>query len=237
MIELPKTKCQNPECGLEFRFNPGNSTIKPKFCQRCQAIKDFEKKKQNSLKRIEENRKLLTRAGFYDKSGRNGIKKVQTQRKTKTAVKMAQNGSNWFLIPKSTLQKSADAYFSKYIRLKNSFESNGERICICYTCSTPHKVTNIDNGHWQRRGYYATRFNENNCRPQCRKCNKYEQGKPEIFEKHLIHELGIDEVAKIRELAQTNIDETKEFYHNIIEIYKKKFRELKKELGINPWKK
>lgn len=63
----------------------------------------------------------------------------------------------------SWLKRSLDTYFSQYIR--NKYSVNG--ICTCYTCGKKLPIKQMQNGHFISRGYLVTRWNENNCRPQC----------------------------------------------------------------------
>ena len=86
-----------------------------------------------------------------------------------------------------TLIKRLDAVFSKFIRLRDS-DSKG--ICKCITCNTPHHWTKLDNGHYIKRQYMSTRFNEFNCNSQCRKCNWLEQGANELYREALIKKYG-----------------------------------------------
>lgn len=136
---------------------------------------------------------------------------------------------------KSKAMELADKWFSRYIRLKYSFVQNGKAICICYTCGTPKAANNIDNGHWQRRGYKTTRFNENNARPQCKQCNYYRSGMPEIFEHKLIKELGTNEVEKLKYLAQQIGEDNQIFYKEQSDKFRELTNKIIKEKGIIKW--
>ena len=85
-----------------------------------------------------------------------------------------------------TLIRKLDAVFSKFIRLRDS--KNG--ICTCITCGAKHHWTECDNGHYIKRQYMSTRFNEFNCHAQCRKCNWLEQGANEIYRERIIEKFG-----------------------------------------------
>lgn len=216
---IPETieiECQ--DCGKPFRWFP-NSTIKPVRCKMC------------------ENKKLLSRSTLYDKKPKERHKPIVFATKKANGLKSPKNSFDFAFRKKSNLQKSADAYFSKYIRLKYSFESNGERFCVCYTCGSVHKITNIQLGHWQRRGYYTTRYHEDNGRPQCIKCNYHHSGMPEVFELHLIKDLGQEIVDELKKLSQTEGRDDNSFYNDMSMIFRNKFKNLIKQLQIkNPWK-
>ncbi len=132
----------------------------------------------------------------------------------------------------------ADEWFSKYIRLKHSFESCGELVCKCYTCGRLHGIKEIECGHWQRRGYKKVRFDTDNARPQCLQCNRYYQGKPEIFETNLIRDIGPDRMDQLKKLAQEQGEDNEIFYREQATKYCKLFKQLLKERGIkDPWRK
>ncbi|MDD4971925.1 MAG: recombination protein NinG [Paludibacter sp.] len=131
----------------------------------------------------------------------------------------------------------ADEWFSKYIRLKYSFESGVELFCSCYTCNKPKPILEAECGHWQRRGYKTVRFHTNNARPQCHQCNYYYQGKPEIFELNLIRDIGLSKVDELKKLAQEVGEDNEYFYREQAAKYRKLFNILLKERKHqNPWK-
>lgn len=85
-------------------------------------------------------------------------------------------------------QKNADAVFSKYIRLKNSHQGYVK----CYTCGIIKHWKEMDNGHFIKREFHRTRYDERNCKPQCTKCNYHNSGMQDEFAKNIIDEYGID---------------------------------------------
>jgi hypothetical protein len=62
-----------------------------------------------------------------------------------------------------------------------------------------------DCGHWQKRGNHGTRWDEDNCRPQCFACNRHHNGRPGVFEEELIDEIGEDRVTRLVELARSAV--------------------------------
>lgn len=86
--------------------------------------------------------------------------------------------------PKSAakLRKELDAVFSRYVRLKFA-DANGN--ARCYTCGAYKHWKELQNGHFIRRQYLATRFDERNCRPQCVGCNMFGDGKTVEFSARL----------------------------------------------------
>lgn len=75
------------------------------------------------------------------------------------------------------LKKKLDAVFSLYIRHK--YAQDG--MVRCYTCSVSKPIKEIQNGHFVPRNILATRFLEDNCRPQCVGCNMFQRGRPDEF--------------------------------------------------------
>lgn len=63
----------------------------------------------------------------------------------------------------------ADRVYSEYIRLKKS----KNWICTCITCWWKHDWKQIQNWHFITRWILTYRFDEDNCRPQCMRCNVY----------------------------------------------------------------
>jgi Bacteriophage Lambda NinG protein len=78
----------------------------------------------------------------------------------------------------SKLKKELDKVFSEYIRRKYANEK-GE--VSCYTCGLTKVWREQQCGHFISRGYLATRFEEENVRPQCVGCNVFGGGKQVIF--------------------------------------------------------
>lgn len=96
----------------------------------------------------------------------------------------------------SKLKKKLDTVFSQYIRQKYA-DQNG--MVKCYTCSTVKHWKEMQNGHWIPRNNLATRFSEENCRPQDVGCNMFQQGRPDVFAVNLIKEgIDLEELQKTR---------------------------------------
>lgn len=119
----------------------------------------------------------------------------------------------------SQLKKELDKYFSLYIRHK--YAVNG--IVHCYTCSVSKPVKEMQNGHWVSRTNLATRFSEDNCRPQCVGCNMFNQGRLDVFTVNLMKE-GID-IIKLQQSKYQVLKVDSIWYQNQIEHYKQKLKE------------
>jgi NAD-dependent dihydropyrimidine dehydrogenase PreA subunit len=68
----------------------------------------------------------------------------------------------------SSLKRTADQYFSLYIRQK---DADGDYNTCC-TCGQMFPWKDMDAGHFVHRGRNTLRYDERNCHPQCRICNR-----------------------------------------------------------------
>jgi len=84
-------------------------------------------------------------------------------------------------VSRSKLVKKLDAVFSQYIRLKDSVDE----IATCFTCGKKDHWKKLQNGHFQSRKHYATRWDEQNCQVQCAGCNVFRYGEQFLFAKYL----------------------------------------------------
>jgi len=82
---------------------------------------------------------------------------------------------------RSKLVKKLDAVFSQYIRLKDSVGG----FATCFTCGKKDHWKKLQNGHFQSRKHYATRWDEQNCKVQCAGCNVFRYGEQFLFAKYL----------------------------------------------------
>jgi hypothetical protein len=83
---------------------------------------------------------------------------------------------------RSLIVKELDKWFSLYIRLRNSDE-HGNATCI--TCGKVDHYKKLQNGHFQSRRHYSTRWDEVNCQVQSYGCNVMKQGEQFKFAKWL----------------------------------------------------
>ena len=107
------------------------------------------------------------------------------------------------------LKKELDRVFSKWIRQK--FPK------FCYTCRQPNDK--LQCGHFVPRQYLATRWSEDNCRPQCWGCNGFGGGKLLDFEEHLIEELGKKKVEALKQSRHQILKLDEAWYLTEIEKY------------------
>ena len=199
-----------PDCGSKI-YRKYNSTL----WNECKC-----KSQARSKERIEKNNAILAQSQTEKiKGSKNGLKSKRGKTERQKAM------------------DRADMWFSRYIRLKYSFEQSGKLFCKCYTCGNPKGIKNIDNGHFQRRGSKTTRFDENNARPQCKQCNYYHSGEFEKFEIKLIKDIGQKNVNELKKLSQSIGEDNEIFYREQANKYRILFNKLLKVKSVkNPWK-
>jgi hypothetical protein len=105
---------------------------------------------------------------------------------------------------RSTLIKKLDKIFSVWVRRKN--EDHGGYV-DCFTCGVTKHWKEVDAGHFQSRGKYATRWHEDNVKPQCKKCNAFRGGEQYQFALNLGSELADELVYLSNQQARLTNDE------------------------------
>ena len=130
----------------------------------------------------------------------------------------------------SKLKKELDKWFSLYIRLRDADNLGFVR---CFTCLRfKHYKSGMQNGHFQSRSFLATRFNEENCQPQCVGCNMFKQGEQYKFALGLDAKYGEGTAEYLEGLARTTIKLSRIDYEEKISYYKEAVDKLKKQKGI-----
>ena len=120
--------------------------------------------------------------------------------------------------------KRLDTIFSKYIRTRESFNDMN----ICFTCGTVKFIKQLDCGHYIGRQYYGTRWNEQNCQPQCTTCNYYNEGEKDIFEKKIDLKYGAGTAEKLKIMGRHKYNKKPSLFD--LEYMTKEYREKYKRL-------
>ena len=120
------------------------------------------------------------------------------------------------------LKKELDTIFSRYIRLKYA-DANG--YVQCFTCGRMYFWKEIQNGHYVRREYNATRYHEKNCHPQCVGCNMFKAGNMDEYTLNLVKKYGDGILEELNALKHT----IKQFTCEELEEMKKKYKGLTKQ--------
>jgi hypothetical protein len=130
----------------------------------------------------------------------------------------------------SKLKKELDKWFSLFIRLRDATE---EGLVQCFTCgAVKYYKKGIQCGHFQSRTFLATRFDEENCQPQCVGCNMFKQGEQYKFSLYLDAKYGEGKAQELQYLAKSIVKFTRVDYEEKIVYYKDLVNKLKKDKGI-----
>lgn len=130
----------------------------------------------------------------------------------------------------SKLKKELDKWFSLFIRLRDATD-NG--LVQCFTCgSVKHYKSGMQCGHFQSRTYLSTRFDEQNCQPQCVACNMYRQGEQYRFALNLDAKYGSGTAEELEFSSRLIAKFSRVDYEEKIGYYKEAVENLKKQKQI-----
>lgn len=144
-------------------------------------------------------------------------------------MKYKRNKTKKYKPLKPYLEKKLWKIFSEYIRRSHANEFG---VVKCFTCETTGHWKEFDAGHFIKVSFKGLKFNENNVKPQCTKCNRFLGGNEGEFAYRLNNEIqeGLaDELTEIKhdEMAHPeNYKVTSEELITKIEEYKSKLEKL-----------
>jgi|TARA_R110000744_G_scaffold45329_1_gene100714 hypothetical protein len=101
-------------------------------------------------------------------------------------------------LTRSKLVKKLDSVFSQYIRQKNAVNDTA----TCFTCGKKDHWKKLQNGHFQSRRHYSTRWDTVNCQVQCAGCNVFRFGEQFIFGQNLDNKFGEGTARRLHIKAQ-----------------------------------
>lgn len=117
---------------------------------------------------------------------------------------------------KINYKKELDKYFSRYIRLRDSVDGKNQ----CVTCKRVYEIKSMDCGHYVSRTYLNTRFDEQNCHPQCKSCNVFKNGNMDEYALYLIGKYGDNILEELNDRKNQSIKISAAEYREKIEHYK-----------------
>jgi len=130
----------------------------------------------------------------------------------------------------SKLKKELDKWFSLFIRLRDATD---EGLCQCFTCgSVKYYNKGMQCGHFQSRRFLSTRFDEENCQPQCVACNMFRGGEQFKFALWIDAKYGNGTALELEYKARTIVKFSRIDYEDKITYYKLAVEKLKKDKGI-----
>ena len=126
-------------------------------------------------------------------------------------------------VKRSTLVKKLDKVFSQYIRLK---DADHRGMVECYTCGAVKNWREVDAGHFQSRGKYMTRWDEQNVKPQCKRCNGFRSGEQYLFGLNLDKEYGEGTAQDLVYMSNQSARFTNDYLLEKIKHYEKLVKKL-----------
>ena len=130
---------------------------------------------------------------------------------------------------------NADTWFSRYIRLRDAWESNGVLVNKCAT-SDKLKVLpckELECGHFISRRHMSVRFDERNAMPQSTYENRWKYGNPMKMAKVIDSKFGEGTAELLETLSRTP---TKVNEKLISDYYREKVNELLKAKNWTKYK-
>ena len=125
-------------------------------------------------------------------------------------------------LSRSKLIKKLDTIFSKYIRQRDA----KKEIATCFTCGKKAHWKKLQNGHFQSRRFYATRWDEINCQVQCAGCNVFKYGEQFTFGLNLDSKFGAGTAQRlhtkarvITKLSSPDIEDLIDMYANLVKEF------------------
>jgi hypothetical protein len=115
------------------------------------------------------------------------------------------------------LKKELDKVFSIFTRQKLA-DPNG--MVACVTCGRVCHWKDLDAGHYAPRQDLATRWEDNNCWPQCRPDNAFRGGEPEKMAKYIDAVLGEGTAERLRAQARQPFRLNRQWLEQRIKHYK-----------------
>lgn len=122
----------------------------------------------------------------------------------------------------SSLKTKMDKLWSEWIRRK---DAKGGMVA-CVTCGTVKRWQEQQCGHFVSRVHLATRFLEQNCAPQCGRCNVLLRGNMIEYAVWMEANWGWQAIRDLRELKHTTVKYSRSDYESMIEDTKAKLASL-----------
>ena len=116
-----------------------------------------------------------------------------------------------------------DKPFHEYIRRRDVDNNTGMGTCV--SCKKPIHFSQSDAGHLISRQHLITRYDERNVNLQCRKCNRFQEGRILEYSLNIGIELAEELLQKSRGVLKLTDIEWQEIY----DTYKTKLDEIKKQ--------
>lgn len=168
--------------------------MKQQTCKLCGSVfhTKMYHKERKPIKRTAIKKHIVTGHEMVTapKKPRVAVKK----RKPTTKPKKAES--------RSKVVKKLDDIYSKYVRLDKSDEYG---YASCVTCTAHMHWTELQNGHFISRSKYPTRWHDDNCFPQCMRCNVFLKGNYIPYTLFMVDSYTREGVEELKKLSQQTI--------------------------------
>lgn len=125
----------------------------------------------------------------------------------------------------ASLVKKLDKEFSLYIRLRDS-RTYGYKYFKCISCGRIRPFDQMDCGHFIGRTHMSTRFDEQNCWGECKKCNRFSADHMIYYQRNLEQKIGRDKL----DLLIARGHQTKKWTSWELEILTSYYRDQNKKM-------
>ena len=122
-----------------------------------------------------------------------------------------------------------DRAFKMWIRLSKSDEHG---VCECITCGRRKMWNDCDSGHYVNSGKMATRWDSRNVFPQCRKCNRFEEGQQHAFAIALNKIYGQNMAELLIYFGNTGAGPGREEMKLLAKHYRSECKKIRKDKGL-----
>jgi hypothetical protein len=114
------------------------------------------------------------------------------------------------------LKGEADTWFSRFVRLRDAYDVNGEWWSDCVTCGLAKPYKEQQAGHFISRGKLITRFHLQNVHTQSLGCNMFRQGEQYAHSQYIDRRYGDGTADSLVALSHQTKKMTKADYEKII---------------------
>lgn len=119
--------------------------------------------------------------------------------------------------------KKLDKVFGEFIRRRDADENGMVRCC---TCPTVKHWKKMDAGHFVPRKHLSTRWDIENCHPQCEPCNRFHRGRPLVYRGYLKDRYTIFTYLQLQKKSRSIWKPMQHEIDELTELYKQKIKEL-----------
>lgn len=130
----------------------------------------------------------------------------------------------------STLKNELQKTFNTFIRMRDTRYDKGQAFFVCISCGEPKGLDQMNAGHLYPVGSNeAIRYDEDNAWGQCIACNLHKHGNQLAYYKNLVRKIGQERVDRLEFKRQSLAKLARFEVEHLIEVYKGKIEELKKQ--------